>query len=590
VDGTVRLLDVASGRLLRATGPGSLGAIRRAMFTPDGSRVVIAGQDGSLRAWTVASGELRGVGSPIGGLKDVGLDGSGHYLLTLEASPGVHVRSLETGGEEATLTGAKGSATVLAAAGSLVVTGGPDGWLTVWDVARRAAVWQAPSAAGITAVAIDPAGRFVASAHADGLVQLWRATDGRHDRTLRPDNGTARSLAFDAGGTRLAVAGWYRTTVWDLGRPTDPPRTLGSPYGTTDVHFRPDGRVLATCIDGTGHVRLWDLVADTRLDHWTGDGTSIAALAVGEARSLVTADGRTLRAWQRGQPAAAFVVDAGAAVSSLATSPDGRWIVTAGEPANSAVWDARDGHRVVRLPDARIARAVAFSADGRRIFAGEIDGTLATWDWAAGVASGSRRTPPADREILALATGRGRVIVAHRNLTVTVLDDQTQREIWRFHPLSAAFSLAVSPDGRLLAAGTWIGSIVIWDLDTGQQVNELKGQARGVVGLDFSPDGRLLVSASLGGPMWVWDVAAGLWIATVPARPVGAERIRFVDDGRHLAIGYQDGEVEVRDLTYFFRHAAGQAPYQLAQLRATGAAVPRADDVLAWSRRVLAGR
>jgi WD40 repeat protein len=170
---------------------------------------------------------------------------------------------------------------------------------------------------------------------------------------------------------------------------------------------------------------------------------------------------------------------------------------------------------------------------------------------------------------------------------VAVRDGESGREIRRLQPSSAAFSLAVSPDGRLLAAGTWVGTIVIWDLESGRQLKELKGQARGVIGLDFSPDGRILVSASLRGPMWVWEVASGLWLATVPARQVGAERVRFFADGRRLAIGYEDGKVEIRDLTYFFRHAAGHAPYQLEQFRAAGETFPRSSEALAWSQGVL---
>jgi WD40 repeat protein len=306
-----------------------------------------------------------------------------------------------------------------------------------------------------------------------------------------------------------------------------------------------------------------------------------------DERWLVTSSASRIVKWQTGQPSPAFSVDAGGPVNSLAVSPDGRWIVTVGQAPSAAVWDARDGRRVAALPGAGGSRAVAFSDDGRTIYVGETDGTLSAWDWGGGVARGPRRTSSLDKEVLALAVGRGRVVVSHRNLVVTVRDDQSGQEIRKLQLASSAFALALSPDGRFLAAGTWVGTIVVWDLETGRQVKELKGQARGVIGLDFSPDGRLLVSASLGGPMWVWDVATGLWIATVPARPVGAERVRFFDDGTHLAIGYQDGEVEVRDLTYFFRHAAGHAPYQLQRLLSGGETFPRADEALAWGRRIL---
>jgi WD40 repeat protein/predicted Ser/Thr protein kinase len=590
VDGTIRLLEVASGLVVHATAAEANRPIKRALFTPDGRVVVAAGEDGSFRTLDVARGALREVPTVVPGLRDFAIDGRSEHLLTVDGTPGVRIRSLATGEEVGALTVRSGAADVVAADRRLVVAGGADGSLAAWDLVRRAPVWQVPNASGVVAIAIDPGGRYVASAHADGRVHLRSAASGRAHRTLRPENGTARGLSFDPRRPRLAVAGWYHTSVWDLARPAERPQNLGAPYGTTDVHFRPDGEVLATCIDATGHVRLWDLQPDPRIDHWPGEGRAISGLAVARgAPWVVTSSATRIAKWQAGTPAPVFTVDARGPVTSIAASANGRWLVTAGQPASAAIFDARDGRRLADLPDARPARAMAVSADGRRIYAGESDGTLSVWDWVDGVARGPRRTSSADREVLTLAVRRGDVIVAHRNRRVVLRDGGSGREIRRLQPSSAAFSLAVSPDGRFLAAGTWVGSIVIWDLESGRQVRELKGQARGVIGLDFSPDGRLLVSASLGGPMWVWDVDTGLWLATVPSRAVGAERVRFVDNGMRLAIGYEDGVVEIRDLSYFFRHAAGHVPYQLEQFRANGERFPRAHEVLAWSRRILSG-
>jgi WD40 repeat protein len=85
----------------------------------------------------------------------------------------------------------------------------------------------------------------------------------------------------------------------------------------------------------------------------------------------------------------------------------------------------------------------------------------------------------------------------------------------------------------------------------------------------------------------LWDVATGQWLATVAQRKAGAERNRFLPDGRRLAIGYQDGEVEIRDLYYYFRYAAGHADYQLRLLHAGGERFPLSGEGVAWSRRLL---
>ena len=182
------------------------------------------------------------------------------------------------------------------------------------------------------------------------------------------------------------------------------------------------------------------------------------------------------------------------------------------------------------------------------------------------------------------------VIAAHRNRAVVIREAATGRELRRLQSSSAPFSLAVSPDRRLLAVGTWLGAVDLFDLQTGARLQGMKGQTALINGVDFSPDGSLLAVASRDGTIQLWDVATRQSLATVSARRVGAERVRFFPDGRRLAIGYEDGEVEIRDLWYFFRYAAGQAEYQLRLLRDGGESFPRAGDVLAWSRRILSTR
>jgi WD40 repeat protein len=169
-----------------------------------------------------------------------------------------------------------------------------------------------------------------------------------------------------------------------------------------------------------------------------------------------------------------------------------------------------------------------------------------------------------------------------------VRDSQTGREIRALQSSSAPFSLALTPDRRLLAVGTWLGTVDLWNAETGEKLTELKGPTAVVTGVDFSPDGTVLALSSRDGSTRLWDVAAGQWLATVASRRAGAERVRFVSDSWRLAIGYEDGEVEIRDLRYFFRHVAGNAEYQLRLLGGAGESFPRAAEAIVWSRQILA--
>ncbi len=80
-------------------------------------------------------------------------------------------------------------------------------------------------------------------------------------------------------------------------------------------------------------------------------------------------------------------------------------------------------------------------------------------------------------------------------------------------------SLAVSPDSRVVAAGSDDRLVRLWDGRTGAPRATLAGHRGKVLHTAFSPDGRRLLSASLDGTVIVWDVAEALRLAPAPAPP-----------------------------------------------------------------------
>ncbi|MEJ2551351.1 MAG: TIR domain-containing protein [Anaerolineales bacterium] len=96
-------------------------------------------------------------------------------------------------------------------------------------------------------------------------------------------------------------------------------------------------------------------------------------------------------------------------------------------------------------------------------------------------------------------------------------------------------SVAISPDGKILASGSADGSIMLWDMASVQPLSDLlRGHDSTVWTLDFSPDGKWLVSGSEDQMIILWDVDSGQEIERINTS-MDIRNVAFSPDGRTIA-------------------------------------------------------
>jgi len=126
--------------------------------------------------------------------------------------------------------------------------------------------------------------------------------------------------------------------------------------------------------------------------------------------------------------------------------------------------------------------------------------------------------------------------------------DGTPQQSFEGH-LDAAYALAVSPDGKMIATGAYDQKIRLWDTATGKEIALLKGHNGAVNGLSFRPDGKVLASASADRTVKLWSIPGGQRLDTLSQPTKEQTSVVFSADGKQLFAAGGDNRIRVWNIS-----------------------------------------
>ena len=277
------------------------------------------------------------------------------------------------------------------------------------------------------------------------------------------------------------------------------------------------------------------------------------------------------------------------AVTSVAYSPDGAYVLSGGDDGTLKLWETATGRDVRSFTGHKAGvTSVAFSPDGTMAVSGSIDSTLRLWDVASGrelhatdglgwkiagiafSADGKFVASAADDnqvklwsvprlELVRAFVGHGwRVTSVAFSPTgdsslsgseddcLKLWDVSKGQETRTFrNGFSAVTCVAFSPDGQFGLSGGKDKLVRIWNLDSGHEVEQLKGHSQTVRSVAFTRDGRFAVSGSEDGTVKVWDVTTGTEVRTFTGHTGAVTGVAVSPSGRFVASASADGTVKI---------------------------------------------
>ncbi|MEM7067009.1 MAG: AAA-like domain-containing protein [Cyanobacteria bacterium P01_B01_bin.77] len=507
-DGTISLWSTTGEKLNSLTGHG--GTVWYVSFDTTGELLISTSQDGTAKLWSQAGDLLRTFDD--NDIAGVAISPDQQIIATTGETGKLWRRD---GSLHATLTGYNGplSNIVFSPDGTLIVTNGETGSVQLWRsdgtlikniVAHDADIW------GMT---FSPDGEFFVTTSVDGTAKVWSQT-GMLIETLQGHEASIWGVDVSPDSQTIATAGWDQTIrLWQRRNPLQ--RTIYAPEGSVS-------QIAISTLDNqfvsasqNGAVQLWQ--QDGKLLKTLGyqDGAALSvAISPDQAYVVTGGDNNIARIWSLDDDAPIVLNNHQDALYAVAISPDGQTIATGSLDGIVNLWQ-RDGtlRQTIETGKSSVF-GLQFNPNGQSLVISGANESLSIWTLDGQKLTGIER----EKTISAIAF--------HPDGKTFMTADDSAIQQWQqtgelvqeftFEQAEATFlgnSIALSPNGNMLAAPLWNSELKAWQIklwqlaETGlMEITTLVGHQGEIRSVAFSPDGDQLISASFDKTIVLWDL------------------------------------------------------------------------------------
>lgn len=602
VENTLRMWSAADGAEI-ATFSGHQGAIYCVAFSPCGTYIASAGFDTTIRTWDL--GRNREYACRYA-LHEPGLITNSVHILTGHTSSVVSVSYSPDGSRVVSacndktirvwdlvghvdvliLTGhARLTSATFSGDGLMIASGGEDNIVRLWDAGSGCEVLtlQGHSKA-VEAVVFSPDCQLVASCSEDKLIKLWDTHDGRLVRELAGHLYQVSAVAFTPDGCQIVSCSYDDTLrVWHVATGAMERILKGHWHSVTCLSLALDGITVASVsMDET--LRVWDISRGMEtIMYCCSSAVGAVGFAVPNKLISVCVDGCfRVHDAENGNVLCELSLETvgGVTPSSSSLSPTSSHVLCCSAngsiavvPTSNLLLDSHPKPPVFFFPRSSSTQAAFVSylsctssemnvvvvGDDRMTFSvlkascpdnGEENGIseskcrgrdedcVASWTCASEV------------KCLTCSASTAIVVSGHEDCTVRVWDATRGEEmavlIGHNDPV---ISVSLSPDDALVGSGSEDCSVRLSGISSNAPCYTMTGHDDHVTCLSFSKSGQHLASGSRDGTIIVWDTMARSQLRRFAGHTDAVNSVAFAIDGRHLVSGSLDMSVRLWDVT-----------------------------------------
>jgi WD40 repeat protein len=431
--------------------------------------------------------------------------------------------------------------------GKTFASGGHDGIVRIWRASDGQLVDEMPNSDGNAAIRgsrindldFHPEGVLVAGG-TDGVVRMWH--DGRRILTDLPRQpGEISAVAFSRDGSSLATGGAEGVLIRPFDRGGDVARAFDYlPIAAETMAFSFDGTKIAI---GSGHeagrIEVWNTAERFRIASIPGHQGGVRCLVFScDDEHVFSAgeDGIVLKSRIESTTQQATIGRYQQPVRALAIAPTANCLVSGGTSVDLRDSDGGEVLAAMVGPTESVGGA-AFSLDGLSIAVGSAlmpvrlwsvsqAQSVSTWEGPSERTRAICSNPVSDEFAFADADGVVRIWreVDGSARTVEELSHRQRIEVIRY-----------SPDGLMLAVAGIGPTIWVWNTQDRRLETRLSAHENWILGLEFCPESSSLASGGDDGYVRLWQLSDHQLIAESQAHEHGVRCVDFSPDGALLA-------------------------------------------------------